>query len=67
MKSNEEISSAFDWQMISTPQFKNMLYYNTKTGVYKTDGNTVVEPTDERLISFLEMSTKLTPVDLNLV
>lgn len=63
-RSQEELAAAFEWDCIDVPQFKNLLYYNTRTGVYKTDGNTVVEPTDERLISFLEMKTKFTPVDL---
>lgn len=54
------LNKAFEWHQISAPQFKRMLYYNTKTGVYETE-NKVVEATDERLIAYLEMFKNMKP------
>jgi len=51
----------FDWGQISCPQFKGMLWYNSRTKEYESNGKEV-EQEDQRLIDYLEMSKQLKPI-----
>jgi len=51
----------FDWGQISCPQFKGMLWYNSNTNKYESEGKEV-DQGDQRLIDYLEMAKQLKPI-----
>lgn len=59
----QELQNAFNWGMISCPQFDKMLYHNSKTGEYESGGKIIAQD-DPRLIDYLEMQKTLKPVNL---
>jgi len=63
MNTFEQLQTCFDWDQIICKQFNGILWYNSKTKVYKFHDKIIPED-DIRLIEYKKSIENLKPLDI---